>query len=56
MDVRTNRARTVFASTVGKAADGGYGVANSTVARVLAVAQSRAAEGVEASTEGCAEG
>jgi S1-C subfamily serine protease len=47
---------TVFASTVGSAPDGGYGVANSTVARVLADAESRVAAGVEVSTEGCAEG
>ena len=47
---------TVFASTVGRAPDGGYGVANSTVARVLAAARSRAAEAVEVSTEGCAAG
>jgi S1-C subfamily serine protease len=47
---------TVFASTVGSAADGGYGVANSTVADALVLAESRAAGGVEVSTEGCAEG
>jgi S1-C subfamily serine protease len=46
----------IFASTVGSAPDGGYGVANATVAHVLAIARSHAAHGLEVSTEGCAEG
>jgi S1-C subfamily serine protease len=46
---------TVFAGTVGGRPRGGYGVANSTVARVLAEAQ-RDAAGRSVSTEGCAAG
>jgi S1-C subfamily serine protease len=47
---------TIFAGTVGGGAPGGYGVANSTVAHVLAEAQARTAGGGEVSTEGCAAG
>lgn len=47
---------TVFAGTVGGGSPGGYGVANATVAHVLAEAQSRAAGGGQVSTEGCASG
>ena len=47
---------TVFAGTVGGGPHGGYGVANSTVARVLAQAAARARAGEGASTEGCAAG
>lgn len=47
---------TVFAGTVGNGPRGGYGVANSTVARVLAQARARAAAGQSVSTEGCATG
>ena len=47
---------TVFAGTVGGGPPGGYGVANATVAHVLAEAQSRAAGGGQVSTEGCASG
>jgi len=45
---------TVFAGTVGGAPAGGYGVANSTVATVLAAA--RASAGEEVSTESCTPG
>lgn len=47
---------TVFAGTVSGGPPGGYGVANRTVARVLAQAAARAAAGESASTEGCAAG
>ena len=47
---------TVFAGTVGGRPRGGYGVANSTVERVLAQAQTREAAGQSVSTEGCAAG
>jgi len=47
---------TVFAGTVGGGPRGGYGVANSTVARVLAEAAARSAGGESVSTEGCAAG
>lgn len=47
---------TVFAGTVGRGAHGGFGVANSTVARVLAEAAGRASGGRSVSTEGCAAG
>jgi S1-C subfamily serine protease len=47
---------TLFAGTVGGGPPGGYGVANSTVAHVLAEARSRAADGGQVSTEGCASG
>jgi S1-C subfamily serine protease len=47
---------TVFAGTVGGGPHGGYGVANSTVARVLEEAAGRAAAGTNVSTEGCAAG
>jgi S1-C subfamily serine protease len=47
---------TVFAGTVGNGPQGGYGVANSTVARVLDEAAGRAAAGTSVSTEGCASG
>jgi S1-C subfamily serine protease len=47
---------TVFAGTVGGGPHGGYGVANSTVARVLEEAAGHAAAGTNVSTEGCAAG
>lgn len=47
---------TVFAGTVGGRQRGGYGVANATVARVLAQARARQATGQGVSTEGCAAG
>ncbi|MFI4991574.1 MAG: MarP family serine protease [Solirubrobacterales bacterium] len=47
---------TVFAGTVGGGPHGGYGVADSTVARVLAQAAARAGAGESVSTEGCAAG
>jgi S1-C subfamily serine protease len=47
---------TVFAGTVGDGPRGGYGVANSTVAHLLAEAATRAAAGESVSTEGCAAG
>ena len=47
---------TVFAGTVGSGPRGGYGVANATVAHVLAQAQARAAAASSVSTEGCAAG
>lgn len=47
---------TVFAGTVGSGPRGGYGVANSTVARVVAQARARDATGESVSTEGCAAG
>jgi S1-C subfamily serine protease len=47
---------TVFAGTAGSGPRGGYGVANSTVARVLAQAATRARAGESVSTERCAAG
>jgi len=47
---------TVFAGTIGSGPHGGYGVANSTVARVLADAAARATTGESVSTDGCAAG
>ncbi len=47
---------TVFAGTVGGRPRGGYGVANATVARVIAQAQARSATADGVSTEGCAAG
>ena len=47
---------TVFAGTVGGGPPGGYGVANATVAQVLAGAQALAATGGEVSTGPCAPG
>jgi len=47
---------TVFAGTVGSGPRGGYGVANATVARVLADATARATTGESVSTAGCAAG
>ncbi len=47
---------TVFAGTIGRKPRGGYGVANSTVERVLAEARARAAAGRSVSTEECAAG
>jgi S1-C subfamily serine protease len=47
---------TVFAGTVSGGPHGGYGVANATVATVLADAGARARAGERVSTEGCAEG
>jgi S1-C subfamily serine protease len=47
---------TVFAGTVGGGPHGGYGVANSTVVRVLAQAAEHASAGETVSTEGCAAG
>lgn len=47
---------TVFAGTVGGGPQGGYGVANATVASVLAGAQGIAAAGEEVSTGPCAPG
>jgi S1-C subfamily serine protease len=47
---------TVFAGTVGGGTPGGYGVANATVASVLARARPRASAGEQVSTEACATG
>jgi S1-C subfamily serine protease len=47
---------TVFAGTVGGGPHGGYGVANATVARLLAGVASPASAGRSVSTEGCAAG
>ena len=47
---------TVFAGTLGGRPRGGYGVANTTIARVLAQARARAASGRGVSTDGCAAG
>ncbi len=47
---------TVFAGTVGGGPPGGYGVANATVASVLAEAQKLAVAGAEAGTGPCASG
>jgi S1-C subfamily serine protease len=47
---------TVFAGTVGGRPRGGYGVANSTVERLLSQARARAAAGEGVGTEGCAAG
>jgi S1-C subfamily serine protease len=47
---------TVFASTVGDSAPGGYGVANETVAAVLSSASARARNGEQVGTGPCAAG
>jgi uncharacterized membrane protein required for colicin V production len=47
---------TIFASTVGGGARSGFGVANQTVASLLAEARSTAREGAEVSTGACAAG
>jgi hypothetical protein len=47
---------TVFAGTVGGGTPGGYGVANASVASVLAQAAPRVSAGLQVSTEGCAAG
>jgi S1-C subfamily serine protease len=47
---------TVFAGTVGGRQRGGYGVANATVARVLAQARAREAAGEGVGTQACASG
>jgi S1-C subfamily serine protease len=47
---------TVFAGTVSGEPRGGYGVANATVATVLAEAEARVSSGRQVSTEGCAAG
>ncbi|HEY5388936.1 MAG TPA: MarP family serine protease [Solirubrobacteraceae bacterium] len=47
---------TVFAGTVGGGPHGGYGVANATVARVLAGVAAHASASSSVSTEGCAAG
>jgi len=47
---------TVFAGTVGSSPRGGYGVADETVASVLAQANANARAGAQVSTEGCVEG
>ena len=47
---------TVFAGTIGGAAPGGYGVANSTVASALARAKPRASAGLRVGTQACAAG
>ena len=56
VDSRGRVLTTVFAGTLGGGARGGYGVANSTVARVLDAARARAEAGQSVSTEGCAAG
>jgi S1-C subfamily serine protease len=56
VDARGRVLTTIFAGTVGGGARGGYGVANATVARELAVAEAHAGSGTVASTEGCAAG
>jgi hypothetical protein len=47
---------TVFAGTVGGHEQGGYGVANSTVARLLGTARTRAAAGATVGTGACTAG
>jgi S1-C subfamily serine protease len=47
---------TVFAGTVGGSTPGGYGVANSSVAAVLAQAQAHERAGLQVGTESCATG
>jgi S1-C subfamily serine protease len=47
---------TVFAGTVGGTPRGGYGVANATVAALVAEARARASAGEEVSTESCTPG
>jgi S1-C subfamily serine protease len=56
VDVRGHVLTTVFASTIGGRPRGGYGVANATVAAVLAEALGRARAGAGVSTEGCTSG
>ncbi len=56
VDARGGVLTTVFAGTVGGRQRGGYGVANATVARVLAKARARLATGGGASTQSCAAG
>jgi hypothetical protein len=46
----------VFAGTVGASTPGGYGVANASVAAVLAQAHAHQRAGLQVSTEGCAGG
>jgi S1-C subfamily serine protease len=56
VDGRGRVLTTVFAGTVGSGPHGGYGVANSTVASVLAQAAEHASARETVSTEGCAAG
>jgi uncharacterized membrane protein required for colicin V production len=54
IDSRGGVLTTVFAGTVGAGPPGGYGVANATVAQILAGAASRSSAAPSVSTEGCA--
>jgi S1-C subfamily serine protease len=54
IDSRGGVLTTVFAGTVGGGPHGGYGVANATVAHILAGASSRSSTAPSVSTEGCA--
>lgn len=56
VDRNGNVLTTVFAGTVSGGPHGGYGVANATVATVLAEAKARASAGGQVSTQGCAAG
>jgi uncharacterized membrane protein required for colicin V production len=56
VDVEGHVLTTVFAGTVSGGPAGGYGVANATVASVLAAASARARAGGVVSTESCATG
>jgi S1-C subfamily serine protease len=56
VDVEGSVLTTVFAGTVSGGPHGGYGVANATVAAVLAEAKARASAGEQVSTEACAAG
>jgi S1-C subfamily serine protease len=56
VDVEGGVMTTVFAGTVSGGPHGGYGVANATVATVLAEARARASAGQQVSTQGCAAG
>jgi S1-C subfamily serine protease len=56
LDVHGHVLTTVFAGTVSGGPSGGYGVANATVAAVLARANARLRAGQEASTQDCTSG
>jgi S1-C subfamily serine protease len=56
VDVEGDVLTTVFAGTVSGGPHGGYGVANATIASVLAEARARTSSGAQVSTQGCAAG
>ncbi len=56
LDSRGRVLTTVFAATVAGNSEGGYGVANGSLAAVLRAARERAAAGLTVGTEGCTSG